>query len=318
MSSFDGASMGRAFAAPGMDPRQWISYGTVDEDTDDAPSVNFDEELGPMINVTLQPSGAPVVCRVAASIAGDGEAEYYPFIAGDEVVVAIPAGDEKSGCVILGRHNNALDVWPQQVAGQDATENKFGFRRMRAPFILETASSYLIRSAVTQAFMSLNAKGEWTMANSAAFMSVASDFVTMQSIDNDLLVQINLRDRIVALEAGGSLFHLKADGDSQLFTPGRLMIGTAGNVPTVFHGVTAESVVVLLQAVLQTIAVLQPGVLTGAALGGAAIAIMNAAIAQGAVLPATLYTAAMTAALSVPPDPLGVNPGYGVAGLLIG
>ena len=92
---FDHATAGQAFAGPGMDTRQWVSYGQVDQDTQDSRCVVFDPDLGPLVNVTLQPSGIPVVCRVLAPFAGQGESEYFPFISGDEVVVAITQGDER-------------------------------------------------------------------------------------------------------------------------------------------------------------------------------------------------------------------------------
>ena len=65
--SFDQATSRGAFSGP---PQQWISYATVDPDSPDAPSVRFADEAGnplpygPMVNVTLQPSGVSLSARV--------------------------------------------------------------------------------------------------------------------------------------------------------------------------------------------------------------------------------------------------------------
>lgn len=116
-----------------MDPRQWISMGTIDEDSEDARSIRFNDDdgaplpTGPLVTVTLQPSGITVTCRVASFIAGVGESAWFPFQQKDEVIVAIPQGSERAGPVILGRLNQALDTFPAVVAGQDTSKNTFDF-----------------------------------------------------------------------------------------------------------------------------------------------------------------------------------------------
>src|SRR5262245_23950415 len=106
-----------------MDMRQWCSYGTVDPETDDEKSVEFTDDYGPLVNVTIQPSGLPVRCRVASFVAGAGEGEWYPYIAGDEVIVMFPGGSELNA-VIVGRLSNGLDKPAASVGGADPTENK--------------------------------------------------------------------------------------------------------------------------------------------------------------------------------------------------
>lgn len=104
---FDHATMGQAFAAPGMDPRQWVSMASVDPDSENARSVSFTDAdgnpspYGPLVSVTLQPSGISIRCRVAGAVAGNGEAEWYPFVAGDEVCVVIAEGDERDGGLVF-------------------------------------------------------------------------------------------------------------------------------------------------------------------------------------------------------------------------
>src|ERR1019366_2087115 len=138
MSHYDAGLAREAVAGP-IDTRQWVSYGTVSPETPDAKSTTFTKEYGPLVNVKLHPTGIPVVCRVAHEVAGNGEGEWFPFIEGDEVIVLIPEGDETAGCVIMGRLNQEIDFWPTIVAGQDPRLNNFAFRRMRTPYIFETA-----------------------------------------------------------------------------------------------------------------------------------------------------------------------------------
>src|SRR5579859_785093 len=120
---FDHAQYANAFRRPGMDTRQWVSYGTVDADTSDAKAIQFKDDdgnpspYGPLVSVTLQPSGVSLPCRVLGQVAGNGEADYFPFLAGDEVLVLLPEGDERAGAVIVGRLNQEIDAWPLIVAG---------------------------------------------------------------------------------------------------------------------------------------------------------------------------------------------------------
>jgi len=318
---FDHATAGQAFGGyPGADPRQWDSFATVMDETEDVKSVDYTEidTIGPLVNVTLQPSGVPVACRVAAHVAGNGEGEWFPFIAGDEVLVNFPGGDAKGGAVIIARLNNGVDKFPTMVAGVDVTKNNVAFRRLRTPYILETSSSYLLRSASSTAFFSLDQKGAWTLsAGDGHYLAITEDFITLQTKDNKYLVQINLNDSLVSIEADQAKLQLKANGDSAIFVPQRLLIGTSGGSPT-GHGVTAESVALFIQALLTALGALIPGPVTGAAVAASAIPLVQAAIAAGAVLPTAPILAAMQAALAIPPDPTGAKAGYGAAGLLLG
>ena len=158
--ALDIAALRDLMRGPGMDTRQWISYGIVDADNPEARSVRFNDDGGTplpegvLVAVTLMPSGISVTCRVSSQNAGSGEGEYSPFGPGDEVLVAIPEGNERAGCAIIGRFNNAHDVFPQQVAGQDITNNDTTVRRLKTPYVLETAASYMVRSALSGASFS--------------------------------------------------------------------------------------------------------------------------------------------------------------------
>src|SRR3974390_1858677 len=312
---FDHSLMAAALDHPGADPRQWISYATVDPSTPGAPNLTFTTEYGPLVNVTLHPSGIPAVCRVAHEIAGNGEGEWYPFVDGDEVLVAIPEGDEKAGCVVIGRLNQEIDAWPQKVAGAHGTQNRFGFRRRRAPYVIETAASYLIRSAVTKASIGISADGSVQIVNGdKAFMAIRPDFVGLQSGDASTLIQIDVAAKQAVLEANGT--KLTLDGSSSsLYTTGTLQLGTAGQQASE-HAKSVESVVVLLQAFFTALGAASPGALTGAGLAAAFTGVMNTALPAAALLPITPYTVALTIALQAPKI-AGVKPGVAAPGLLI-
>jgi hypothetical protein len=252
IAGFDHNSMADAFVHPGIDPRQHISYALVDKGDENNPSVIFDEEYGQvLVNITLQPSGLSVRARVASGVAGNGEGEYFPFMENDEVMVVIPNGNERAGVCIIGRMGNKFDAFPRSVAGQDATKNTFGFRRMRTPYILETASSYMIRSAVSGSFISIDTAGSLTVSDgNANMLHVGADFIGFGSGDNSTLFQLDLHKNQIVCEANGT--KLVLDGDDSTFnSSGTLSLGTSGGFPT-GHGVTLEQVVNLIINLLYT------------------------------------------------------------------
>jgi len=127
--AFSSTDVRDLFAAPGTDTRQWISIGWVQSDSEDGHSVAFQDENGtPLPNgvrvmVKLEPSGYIVPCMVGSHVSGVGESEYHPMGPGDIVLVAIPQGDERAGCVIICRISLSQDTFPQTVAGMDITQN---------------------------------------------------------------------------------------------------------------------------------------------------------------------------------------------------
>ncbi len=254
---FDGPTANDLFDHPGSDTRQWVSYGVVDATSSDDETaqdvVEFTDDYGPLVSVMLQPSGIPVRCRVAQQAAGDGEGEWHPIIAGDEVLVVIPDGDETSGCVIIGRLSNSRSKFPTLVAGSDARKNNTVFRRTRTPYIHEVAGGHITRHATTGAFYGFDDKGNLTFANgdkSGFFMR--ADFVGLQSPDASVLIQLNLADKQILLEANGSRFIV--DGDASTFiTSGVLTLATSGELSH-GHAVTLEQLMSILANFLAALA----------------------------------------------------------------
>lgn len=244
----DTLDVGASLARPGMDPRQWISFGTVNRETDGRKSVVFDDAegnpltYGPLVNVTLQPSGIPVACRVGSSVAGQEEGEWFPFLEGDEVLVAIPEGNERAGCTIIARLNQEIDRWPRTVAGQDATKNTFAFRRLRTPYILETAHSYMIRSALTGAGITIDAKGNlFVVSGDKHQLLFTADFIGLREGEGEALIQIDTEDKEVLIQSKAAQF-LFSSVATTLSTPGSFTISASGSgAPQ--HAVTLEQVI---------------------------------------------------------------------------
>lgn len=312
------AELRAAIAGPNNDTRSWVSYGVVDRTPN---PVTFDPDLGPLVNVTLQPAATPVTCRVASFISGSLEGSWYPFGPGDEVIVVIPQGDEKSGPVIVGRLNQKLDKFPTQVAGMDPTENKLGFMRMRAPFVFETASGFLIRSVVTNAQFGIDDTGRFLVNDgSGSRFMLSSDVVGLETADAACVLQLKTDAKEAVLRGGEARMTL---GDSSNITvPGTLNIGTSGSAG-LGHAVTIEQVIVLIEQVLNAIFLPNssspnnPVKYKDLAITNSVLTI-PVGIAAAAAFPINpLYTAALGLGLLIPPDPLGLKPGVGRGGLLL-
>ena len=341
MRNFDHASFGKAFTGPA---KQWCSYGIVCAETDQAPSVTLTAPdgsvlpYGPTVSVTLQPSGTVVEARVGASVAGDGEAEYYPFVAGDEVVVLIPEGHERGGCVIVSRLNQSLDAWPSTVAGQDVTKNTVGFRRMRTPFMVETAAAYLIRSALTGSQIGIDAQGQVILNDGdRGSMVIGSEAIGFANGDGDAFMHVRPPTKDVFLGADTATLLLAAS-ESKFISQGSISFATAGGMAN-GHAVTAEQVVALVINVLTTFlnagaflpTFIPPasagviGPLVTAALAALQVPGVPADALPGSVFAAypTIFGPAGLLATTIGVNPLaavdvtGTIPGYGRAGFML-
>lgn len=237
MRSFDQSSMGAAFARPGMDPRQWCSVGLVGDK-----GVRIDPDLGPLVEVTLQPSGILVHARVGMGVAGNGEGEYYPFVPGDEVAVLIPEGDENAFPIVVARMANGLDRYPSTVAGASTAENKISFRRMRAPHIEEVDAGYLIRSARTGAQVGIDPAGQVVVGGGGGAQMFLSDDAS-GFVNEKAAIQISASGEVF-LRADSTSVKLAAD-TSSVSTGGTINIGSAGQ-PGTGHAITLEQVVAIL------------------------------------------------------------------------
>lgn len=95
----DPTRVARAIAAPDLDLRYWVSYGTVCTLNDDG-SFNFEDGQavftsadGCFVDVLLHPAMQHVTARYAGVQGGAAGTIYTPIRPGDEVLVEIPGGD---------------------------------------------------------------------------------------------------------------------------------------------------------------------------------------------------------------------------------
>lgn len=342
----DMRTVGEGLSYPGIDPREWVSYGTVsDEDP-----VTFDPDFGPLVSVVLQPSKRVVICRVVQKYAGDGEGEYYPWVAGDEVLVVMPGGESRGGPVILGRLSNSIDAWPiDNVGGQNPQSNAFGFERTKAPFIKEVAGPYMLRSALSGAFLSIDSKGTLTLRDGdGAALQMSSSMFGYQGPSASgpgtapaMLFQLDLTGHRMTMQVDDALFTLSGSKASPkvnaIATTGALSISVAGQPPAE-HVTTTEAVANIISQVFNTfgtaIALASPGPLSGAALGAAMqdpafASVLAGAITLAAVSTLPTFAGAVPAAIasafaSATQKPAGVpgqgqlKPGIGCVGLKSG
>lgn len=317
-----------AFARPGLDTRVWNSNGVVSAEGGDC--VFYDDDLGQLVRVVLQPTGVECVCRVAMGVAGPSEGEGYPFVAGDAVVVCLPEGSPRAGGIIIGRLSSRADPFPKDpVAGQDPRANAVGVRKQKAGQVFESDGPIVVRHAPTGALVAIDAKGGVTIRNGdGAGFQLSSDALSLLAGDGKCLVQVDVAQRRVTLQAGDALAVLSDSGADHpvnaLATPGALTISTAAQ-PAAEHATTAEALALLL-AVLGPLITSGGGVLPPIPTSGwtsahVALALQAASIAALDPLVAGSIRAAFAAAAQKPPaDPaLGqVRPGLGCSGLIVG
>jgi len=290
--------------------------GTVELESGSQKSTHFKDEkgtplaAGPIVSVRLHPSDITVACRVASQFAGGGEGSWFPVSPGDEVIVGVPEGTERAGCVIIGRLGNAIDGFPTNVAGADPTENNFAFQKMRSPFLLETSGSYMVRSDTTLAQFAMDGEGNITLAaGSGQQLVLRSDFASFSLGDNTAKVQLDPEDSSVLLLAGDQATTLHLEATSSAFlTTGSLNIGTGGG-PGNGHAVTLEQVISLLAnfviaGQLNPIKLFNP--LLPAPLAITALNTILAAAIAGTALPSPLST--VPGGIMIPALPLVFGP----------
>ena len=252
----DLASLREALSGPGSDTRAWVSIGLVDADSANGRSVLFNDEDGsplpwPTVLVTLQPSGIQVACRVGNPQSGQGEGHWRPFVAGDEVLVCIPQGDEREGCVIVSRLTQGRDAFPPMVAGNDVTTNTTAFDRFTPPYILESGTAIMIRVLPGQAFISLDPTGNITANNSDGhFLALHHDLLSITTEDTSCMFQLNPSAKQAYIQAGPTSFLIDSAGASQFLTTGTLSLLTSGGLYAAGNAITLQQVALLIYNVI--------------------------------------------------------------------
>lgn len=343
--NFDHATMSQAFSMPGIDPRVWVSYAIVDLPSNDEGSqtVEFDADDGQLyVNVTLKPSDTPLRARLGMMAAGAGEAVYFPFVGGEEVLVAIPEGNMRAGAVILCRLNNAYDGFPfDSVGGADPTNNAIAIFRTKTALTIESGASVLVRSASAGAMLQLSSTGNVTLRDTKAnVLQMSPDVFGFQSGDGATYMQIALGDHPrFNMQIGSTTFTLAGDQLSTgvpygaLVSPLQFVMAAGGTAPeytAVEHVVTTEALFSILANVLPlALAAAVPPVAWVPPPPNPAspfYAALAAAVATAATTPQNPAVAAALALAftTATPKPPGVPaqgqvlPGLGCAGFLAG
>lgn len=116
--------MAKAAQRPGIDPRVWLTYGTVKE-------IGIDPAHGVFADVALQPDGNVETCYIGTACAGSvegtiGWGDWEPLEVDDTVLVGIPMGDSAMGPVVITRFWNSGDPPPTQIAdGDEPTKDRW-------------------------------------------------------------------------------------------------------------------------------------------------------------------------------------------------
>lgn len=109
----DVARLSNAVSRPGIDPRIWVSYGTLLSE----PYVETIEgRQDVVVDVLLVPSMQEETARVGTIYAGNGFGFYAPLHEDDEVLVLAPSGDPDEGLVIAQRLWSPADPPPTELA----------------------------------------------------------------------------------------------------------------------------------------------------------------------------------------------------------
>lgn len=103
----DVGRMGEMLRQAGIDPRHWLSYGTVGIVKEDGtfdptdPHAVYVQSTGVSVDVLLHPLNQPVTCRYSGQQGGASSSIYCPIHPGDEVLVGIPDGDMRLPPAVL-------------------------------------------------------------------------------------------------------------------------------------------------------------------------------------------------------------------------
>jgi hypothetical protein len=160
-SGLDTRRLAESLRTPGIDPRHWVSYGTVGT-VGDKGEVSYTDThaiyIGPEgveVDVILEPSGIACTCHYAGIAGGVSSTILAPIHPGDRVLVCLPDGDFSGPPTIvailhsaavpvpLGADrkpvfkNDRIFVWGQSVPVEvNATAVRLGDETSNEPFVL--------------------------------------------------------------------------------------------------------------------------------------------------------------------------------------
>jgi hypothetical protein len=263
MGGFDQRTLAQAFSFPGIDPRIWTMYATVDHPTEGEGGqvIEFDEADGqPYLNCTIQPTGTPIRARVGMMNSGPGEGVWFPFVGGEEVLISVPNGNARSGCVVLARLPNAYDTFPTtSVGGVDPALNSASFIRSRPMMIIESGASAMLRSAPTGAMVLLSAQGNVTLRDGGAnVLQMGPGVLGWQSKDGASILQMDVTNSRYYMQIGSGVVSISGSATGlpslvQSPTPLKVAAGGIGASGAKYHVATVEAVANILDKALTAV-----------------------------------------------------------------
>jgi hypothetical protein len=112
----DVTRIAEAIKMPGIDPRHWVSYGTVGTERDDGtfdttdPKAVYNGPEGLEVDVLLEPLGFAVTAHYSGIHGGAKATIVAPIKAGDRVLVVLPEGELTYPVIVAVLHSNAVKV----------------------------------------------------------------------------------------------------------------------------------------------------------------------------------------------------------------
>lgn len=243
-------SLGEAVSFPGIDPRVWVSLAIVDS----LDEIEWDPDHGPLVPITLQPSGVQTFAVCGQSVSGNQEGEGCPFVENDMVLVVNPQGLERADTVIVCRLSSHLAPPPSLCGGQDTTANKISWKRKASPHFEEYGDRWTVKSAVSDALIAFDATGQVTIRDgSKSVLQMSSSAFGYQNSDASCEFKVSTTDPAIMLKASDAMFVLSSSSAAQttsvMTLPAALTISAGGNQPFE-HAASTESVANVLFNVL--------------------------------------------------------------------
>lgn len=93
-SRIDASRLAEIVRRPGIDPRVWIVFATIE-------ALGFDEVEGIFADVRYLHNGHATTAHIGSLATGDEFGDWHPFKVGQLVLVAVPNGDDDFGSVVI-------------------------------------------------------------------------------------------------------------------------------------------------------------------------------------------------------------------------
>jgi hypothetical protein len=121
--TFDFQKIRDSISAPGIDPRNFIAMGRIDEETEQDQDVFvWDEDFGWLVDVHLDNGEGPINCRMASFAQGGDVIKTSPPRPNTLVVVVFPNGDPNEDAIIIAQLTDVENKAPTEINGDTIVE----------------------------------------------------------------------------------------------------------------------------------------------------------------------------------------------------